>query len=66
MESHVTRVRLLETALLPLSVILAASDAHAQASAKGYPNRVIRVIVPAAAGGGTDIIARTLAPPLTR
>ena len=30
-----------------------------------YPNRPIRIIVPYAAGGGADVLARTLAPRLT-
>src|SRR5215470_15247607 len=33
-------------------------DAHAQDDAKNYPNRVIRLIVGFAAGGGNDIFAR--------
>jgi tripartite-type tricarboxylate transporter receptor subunit TctC len=38
-----------------------ASDARAQ----GYPNQPIRLIVPYAAGGGVDLIARAVAPKLT-
>jgi tripartite-type tricarboxylate transporter receptor subunit TctC len=36
------------------------------ASAQEYPNKLIRVIVPAAPGGGADIIARLFAQPLTK
>lgn len=32
---------------------------------QAYPNRPIRIIVPYAAGGGADVLARTLAPRLT-
>jgi tripartite-type tricarboxylate transporter receptor subunit TctC len=37
----------------------------AQPSADGYPSRTIRLVVPAASGGGTDIIARMIGQGLT-
>ena len=40
---------------------LAALGAQAQAPAGPYPNRPIKLIVPYAAGGGTDTIARVIA-----
>ncbi len=38
----------------------------AQASAQGYPNKVVKLQVPFAPGGTTDIIARVIAEPLGR
>ena len=55
--------RSLTTALMTIAALsLALSAAHAQApQAQGYPNRLIRIIVPFTAGGAVDVIARTMA-----
>jgi tripartite-type tricarboxylate transporter receptor subunit TctC len=50
--------------LLELCAI-AASAMAASASAQNYPVRTVRVIVPYAAGGNTDIVARMIAQHLT-
>jgi tripartite-type tricarboxylate transporter receptor subunit TctC len=43
---------------------LVSGDARAQDAAENYPNKVVRIIVPATAGGGADIIARIFGQPL--
>ena len=46
------------------ALLLAASSADTAAA--GYPDRIIRIVVPFAPGGGTDVVARTLAQEMSR
>ncbi len=45
--------------------VLAASTAHAQTAAHHFPTRPLRLIIPMAAGGATDIFIRTIIPKLS-
>ena len=47
-----------------VGVVLGATTGVTAVSAQGYPDRPIRYIVPFAAGGGQDIVARQIAPRL--
>ncbi|MBI4190063.1 MAG: tripartite tricarboxylate transporter substrate binding protein [Betaproteobacteria bacterium] len=51
--------RLLRQLCIVFSLVMCASIAGA-ASAQGYPNKPIRIIVPYAPGGGTDQVARMI------
>jgi tripartite-type tricarboxylate transporter receptor subunit TctC len=45
---------------------LAAAAAGAAFAQAGYPGKPVRMVVPSSAGGGTDIVARIVAPELTK
>ena len=51
--------------LFALAALLFAAFPVNHASA-GYPDRIVRIVVPFAPGGGTDVIARTLAQEMAR
>lgn len=55
-------------AVLGSSFLLAQvpSLANAQSSAANYPNRPVKVVVPFAAGGPTDVVARTIGDALAK
>lgn len=58
-------MKLLVKSLLAATLV-AASAAHAQNAATGYPSRPVKLIVPLYAGGAADIIGRTVADGLAK
>ena len=53
----------MDTTIKTLAFVLAAASiaTACPAAAQGYPNRVVKIVVPFAAGGGTDVMARNIA-----
>jgi tripartite-type tricarboxylate transporter receptor subunit TctC len=64
-ERPTVRRRALRTTLATLALAASGHAAIATAADAGYPNRPIRLIVPYAAGGNGDIVARIVADGLT-
>ena len=55
-------IRTLRSAVLGLGLLALVGAAAAQT----YPNRPVRWIIPYAAGGGSDALARMIVPALSR
>src|SRR5579862_1619932 len=52
-------------AIAVLAAAVLALGAQSAALAQGYPNKMVRVIVPFVPGGTPDVVGRLIAPPLS-
>jgi tripartite-type tricarboxylate transporter receptor subunit TctC len=59
------RISTLSCVVLVAGAIPTAAVSQTKPAAGDYPNRVVRVVLPQPAGGGTDTVARTLAAKLS-
>ncbi len=59
------RNRFAQRLVIAISTCLAPLMASAQASSADYPNKPVKMLVPFAAGGATDLVARLIAKNLT-
>jgi tripartite-type tricarboxylate transporter receptor subunit TctC len=59
------RMNAITVARIACAALVAAAAGAASAQA-GYPSKPVRMIVPSSAGGGTDIVARIIAPELSK
>jgi tripartite-type tricarboxylate transporter receptor subunit TctC len=63
-QAPVTARRMLQ--VLTVLTLFTGATAAQTAIAQAFPSKPIRIVVPAAPGGGTDVLARMLSPELTK
>jgi tripartite-type tricarboxylate transporter receptor subunit TctC len=60
-----SRLRLVAAGILACTGTSAFGQARPAAGAADFPNRVVRIVLPQPGGGGTDVVARSIAAKLT-